>query len=310
MYCPLKEAYRIPDFDSAAKKRKGCGAQGNTPAEANDAYFPEAGRGEAARYNASFTEGFENNNKLPESREKIAYRAQAPDYDYYCRSYGVCPETKVEGFQNAAPLQAQNPRAKNQQCSPPTPQRYEVPISPESRAAYDQALKTSLEQGSRGMTAPYVPEKREVDMEKVSGYYDEDLEQYLQTTTWKSAPTTTPITRPEKKPFNPQADDYTDTPFTRAQQYFEKVGASASSSTSSPAPVTYSMMEKTLKAPAPKYGSGSSSWQNTLDLLIFIMAGVLIIVICEQLFKVAMMVGMRRTIDILEPFLDAKRIVG
>jgi hypothetical protein len=275
MYCSLKEAYRTPDFDTAGKKRKSCATQGQSPADANDSFFPENGQGEPARYTPSYVEGFEN--KLPESRDKIAYRAQANDYDYYCKAYGVCPTTKVEGFENL------QPRAKSQQCSPPTPQRYEVPISPEAKAAYDNAIKTSLSQGGEPFqTAPYIPERRQVDMEKVSGYYDEDLEQYLQMKN-------TPITAPPK---TQQPDD---TPFRRAQQYFEKV------------PLTHGMIE-TPKAPAPKYG-GINSWQNVWDLLIFILAGVLIIVLCEQLFKVAMMVGMRRTIDILEPFLDAKKIV-
>jgi hypothetical protein len=207
----------------------------------------------------------------------------------------------VEGFQNAA-LQSQDPRGKPQQCSPPTPQRYEVPITPESRAAYEKAMKTSLEQGSRGMTGPYVPERRDVNMDRVSGYYDEDLEQYLQTSQWKSAGPTTPIAAPEKKQWNVTPNDYTDTPFTRSQQYFEKVPRSSPEAKASP--LTYGMTETMTSKSAS--GSGGSAWQTTMDLLIFILAGVLIIVLCEQLFKVAMMVGMRRTLDILEPFLQPR----
>ncbi len=320
MYCSLKEAFRIPDFDSAGKVKKSCAAQRNAPADANDPYFPEAGNGETARFRPSYAEGFTNAPQLPASREKIAYRAKVPDYDYYCSAYGLCPDTKVEGFQvqnksagspNAAPVPppSQNPRA----CSPPTPQRYEVPISSESRAAYDQAIKASLEQGSRGMTAPYVPERRTVDMDKVSGYYDEDLEQYLQTTSeWKSYGPVSPITPPERKQNDVKADDYSDTPFSRAQQYFEKVPSRTPASEKPTQPLTYGMTEtpRTTYVTKPVSEPKGSAWQNMWDLLVFILAGVLIIVLCEQLFKVAMMVGMRRTIDLLEPILEGKRFMA
>lgn len=298
MYCSLKEAYRVPDFDSNGRKKKSCDAQGQLPSDSNDAYFPESGKGEFARYNSSYVERFENPAKLPESRDKIAYSAQAPDYDYYCKSYNICPSTKVEGFQNST---------ATQQCSSPAPQRYELPVSQQAQLANSAALKASLDSGQKPtMSAPYVVPRREVDMSKVAGYYDEDLEQYLQTSIMKSTPAQTPLANPRPHPeWLAQPNDYTDTPLSRAHQYFEKVPATVHTErvNQKQEPLKQAFVEAPIK-----YKSSSSttlnSWQNFWDMGIFIIAGLLIIVLCEQLFKVATMVGMRKTFEMLEPYLQ------
>ena len=58
------------------------------------------------------------------------------------------------------------------------------------------------------------------------------------------------------------------------------------------------------KHPEEKYIKYESSpMQNILDAILFILAGVLIIFLCDQLFKLGMSVGMRDTVDILAPYL-------
>jgi len=46
------------------------------------------------------------------------------------------------------------------------------------------------------------------------------------------------------------------------------------------------------------------------DLALFILAGVLIIFLIDQLFKMGVMLGMRHTMEILEPFMkELKEII-
>jgi hypothetical protein len=40
------------------------------------------------------------------------------------------------------------------------------------------------------------------------------------------------------------------------------------------------------------------------DLLLFAFAGILVIFLCEQMFKLAIMIGMKKTVVMLEPFLN------
>lgn len=314
-YCSIEEAYRIPAFDSAAKRKKGCNAQGNAPARPNDPYYPENGRGEAARFqqqrHPETVEHFANIPPPPESQDRVSYRAKVSDYDYYCKAYGLCPTPKVEGFENApGPLKPQDPRS----CGN-APQRYEVPVSPEAKAAFDKTMTAYVNQKREVDATPaYVAPRREVDMSKVSGYYDDDLEQYLQTNAMKAS---------------------ADTPFERSQQYFEKVPAAVHMTSASVKPLTENDVNGTQDAkPLPRPSLTPSKtghiyadvaipntpsqqtigvlggsprvnpWQNMWDMLVFVLAGILVIILCEQLFKVAMMVGMRKTVSILEPFME------
>jgi hypothetical protein len=255
MLCTLQEAYNVPSFDVSGKKKRSCAApDSRSQVDAYDPFVPELGRGEKAsieRFQAT------RDKSLSQEETPIAYRSKTNDYDYYKQQYGI-DMPKVEGFQGG------------DRCPPPSPQAYNVPITDESKRAYQKAIATSLEDG--GSTQKHIPEPpapRVVDMSKVSGYYDEDLEKYLQTKEMRAAPVPS-------------------IPLLTTTSRIVK--------TEETSPVTVD----------PKVSStiiSDESWQSFWDLFLFIFAGILVMFLCDQLFKLALMIGMKRTVEILEPYL-------
>jgi hypothetical protein len=288
MYCSLQEAYNVPTFDAAGKKRKSCMVQAKASADAYDPYFPEAGKGETAAWKKT-VENFQGTGLRQGAQENtVTYKGQSMDYDYYRKAYGISTPSMAEHFEGQ---QAPKPKKPQPQCNSVHPQRYEIPLSDESKAMYDSAMKTALTQETNATLAP-LNEPRKVNMDGVDGYYDEDLEQYLQTKDMKAAPITipTPIVKQELKaePYDPDQS-----PFAKAMQYFQRE--------ENKTPLSREEVPKPVPTPILQ-----NPWSNIWDILMFVFAGILIMFLCEQLFKMAMMIGMKRTVDMLEPYLLQK----
>lgn len=337
--CSLQEAYRVDTFPSARTRkaaRRCAPPQAPAAADAYDPYAAESGRGELAsalpRYGREdfVSEAPPSATRLG-PREKVTYKGLANDYAYY-KQYGV-DLPSMEAFASepapiAAPTPAPTPGAPGAArrdgpppaprgvCAAPAPQRYEFPVTPEARAAYDRAIAANLSQES-GATAAPRPLARVADMSQVTGYYDPDLENYLSTSELAAAPPA--LARPpsaaaprpagatDATPYDPRAS-----PFGAALQRFgagrpEAVPAAVAraehAADDAPrgaraAPPTPSRTTTTgLKIPA-------DSWQGVWEIVLFVVAGVLVLFLCEQLFKMAVMIGMRQTMDLLEPFLE------
>lgn len=279
-----------------------------TSADPFDPYAPEAGRGELARFAAGqaprgrvpapgggrMIEGFADG-AAPVSgvrmgdRDRVTYKGMAADYNYY-KEYGV-DLPKVEGFAGPIPRSQQQ-----QQCRSPPPQIYEIPLTPEAKAAYDRAMQAALDAGDdTGATAPMKPMRREVDMSSVQGYYDPDLENYLATADLKAgtggaAVLTSPavaragVGAAAAVPYDPK-----ESPFSEALTKFKG-----------------QMRPPLADAEVPRRRRGADdTWQSVWEIMLFVIAGILVIFLCEQLFKLAVVVGMQRTINILEPYLAA-----
>lgn len=309
------------------KSSKRCAApQAPASADPYDPYAPEAGRGELAaapvpppaRAAAPQRYGREDfASPAPPSavrigdREKVTYRGMANDYKYY-KEYGV-DLPSLEAFAPAevgAPGAASGvPPPPRGVCGAPAPQRYEFPVTAESRAAYDRAIAANLAQET-GATAAPRPIARQADMSQVSGYYDPDLENYLSTSELAAAPPT--LTRPrvanvapsgptDATPYDPSAS-----PFGAALQRFSAGRPEAVPAGVAPATHAAAAPEAAPRATTTATGLKipADSWQGVWEILLFVIAGVLVLFLCEQLFKVAVMIGMRQTMDLLEPFLD------
>lgn len=297
--CSLQEAYQIPSFSTAVKKK--CATQPRpSAADPYDPFSPELGRGERAA--ASLREGFTGGD--------VPYKSQATDNDFYCRTYGVCttPQNKpvpkpnpdvpttgrIEGFTTEGTCKLGSDMGSL---------RYEYPMSPEAKEAYDRALKLSLSMDSRATaTAPIEAQMRTSDLSHVQGYEDEDLDKYLRTKDMKAAPmatiptTTTIPPGQDAQPYDPK-----DSPFAKAIQHFSKDENK-----------TPKVIKENMAADAPSTSSSPSVATSRVflnrdamwDMLIFVLVGLLVIFLCDQLFRLGVMMGMRKTVELLEPFLE------
>jgi hypothetical protein len=183
-----------------------------------------------------------------------------------------------------APKGRTAPKANNGQCVPLQAPMYEIPISPESKKAYDSAMKVAMnEPGS----PPIQPSPmRKVDMSGVQGLYDDDLDQYLHINAMKSASipaSSAPLT--QKGPAPAGFNSATNTPFSEAMATFSPSPAGGR-------PVLHYEAQPT-----------TDKWQYITDLLLFIAAGVLVIFLCDLLFKIALSIGMKDTFQMMEPYL-------
>jgi hypothetical protein len=161
-------------------------------------------------------------------------------------------------------------------CAPLQAPAYELPVNDAQRAQAAQALNVAIDQ-SQGATQRLTYPMRRVDMSKVAGYYDEELENFLSTQSAKTQqenPVTTPTT----------ANLTATIPITTAL-------ASSSSDTSGTTSFKY------IQSP-----------QYIMDLLLFIAAGILVILLCDQIFKLGMSFGMRDTVKVLMPYLQELKI--
>lgn len=341
MLCTIQEAYNIPSFDGVSKKKRSCHVQAKASADAYDPYNPaENGRGQRPAASA-LVESFQVGPGKSMSQEEtpVTYRGKANDYEYYRKNYNVQLPV-IEGFQ---------------QCTgnSESAQMYKVPISDEAKDMYDNAMNTTLDE-----TVPkYVPtpmEPRKVDMSNVSGYYDEELEQYLQTKDMKAAPfshrSSMPSIQPATmepmanvneyksyKPFDqepppdapktriyspddaqfPKAPSRTncykshkpydsDTLIQKLSQEETKIIAHKKVNDNTRAKPNDEVEGEEVVVAKPKQRTiiSQESWQSFWDMFLFIFAGILVMFLCEQLFKLAIMIGMKRTVEILEPFLS------
>ena len=235
------------------------------------------------------------------SLNDIPYNAQVNDYKYYCDTYGICSKPAIEGYANPDGMQQPVPSSKRYpqvqpnnimfsrngppnpetpgeintpyygpnpmgKCSPLQAPTYELPLSEQNRAQFNQAMEASLnqEQGAT-LSTPYP--MRKVNMSRVAGYYDEELEQFLTTQSMRSEKLPEPLketTIVESKPV-----------------------------VSSSAPATNATSFNYVQSP-----------QYIMDLLLFIATGILVILLCDQIFKLGMSFGMRDTVQILMPYLE------
>jgi len=334
MYCTIQEAYNVPSFEPPSRKKK-CSpdVQVKASGEAYEAYRRDGGNGtgDFTMYKYAVPkppqdgpiqgtkaiqrripyETFVNSPSIGSvdrgNVSQVPYKEKENDRRQYCDSYGVCSSDQMEQFMNGAPIEQNEPdRSKSGKSSytadgkcQSSPNFYEVPLSEETKKQFKKAMNTSLNQKTSSTAIPE-SKMRYDDLENITGYYDDDLEQYLKNSEATNIPKRFPM-NPDAKP----SDDLYDVDSSPLQRTLKRFS------------------EHSIQKPlAPEKLSGSDKYNRSLsvsvmntesygwDLALFILAGVLIIFLIDQLFKMGVMLGMRHTMEILEPFMkELKEII-
>jgi hypothetical protein len=194
------------------------------------------------------------------------------------------------------PYYGSNPMGKSGSLQAPP---YILPVSENSITQYQQAFDVAVNQ-DQGATASTPYPIRRVDMTKVGGYYDEELENYLTTQSLKNEQLPeplkqTPVDLSPLTPLNTSNTTGTILPYSTLP---------SASNAITPAPISNITTKQNgninyLESP-----------QYILDLLLFIAGGILIILLCDQIFKLGMSYGMRDTVKVLMPYLKEIKITG
>lgn len=299
-YCSLQEAYNTPSF-SYSRKKKPCNLSPPPPTDMYEANRSEfSGKEFASFQGRGGREGFANG---PGQAFESTYKAMQRDSKYYCNEYGVCAPGAagaagaIERFQSDVEEPVSRPkqsakRTAGARSAPPScplqPPAYNFPMSDDSKAQFDAAMQTALDNDNERDPMAPLRTSRKVDMEGVDGYYDEELESYLKTKEMKAAPMPEFLTKASAN----EPKGFDKTPFAEAMSSFYK-------------------NKRPLLHPEPRpfaqeYES-INFMQNLWDIALFTLAGILLILLMEQLYKLAIYQGMRQTIATLEPFLSQFR---
>jgi hypothetical protein len=261
------------------------------------------------------------------------YASQANDYKHYCNYYNICSDTMpysdssiVEKFSptqsNAKQPQPQSQAQAQAQCKPVQAPIYEIPVSDAAKKQYNAALSVAMQENNPSSTLPYTrppPQMRAVDMSKVRGLYDDEIEAYMHVESGNgngNASSQVPrVPMPQSQPIS----SYPQQPNTPSQ--FPKQNSVAAFDSADATPFSKALADFSAEKGRPmlhpefgtklKYNKNAASnssntknsWQFVSDLILFISAGVLIILLCEMLFKIAITIGTRDTLNILEPYL-------
>ena len=343
MYCTLLEAYNVPSFDPPSRKKKCApDAQARTSAVPYEPYRRDGGNGlgDFTMYKYATPKGiaeqepiqgtkplqrripyesFENyGGQQTDSMVRTTYAGMEGDRKQMCKMYGICSADQMETFISGSPVnepstpidtkQADkseraglNTKAgagspslvgtNNSKCDS-APDFYEVPLSEETKRQFNQAMNTALNQGTASTAMPE-PKLRYDEMKNVTGYYDEDLEQYLKNSDANKIPKRFPM-NPDAKPqdvlYNPNTS-----PLQKTIKRFSEHSIQAPLKPENLTGYMNPLYDYELKMK----GTAAFGW----DLAMFILAGILIIVLIDQLFKMGVMLGMRHTMELLSPYM-------
>lgn len=310
--CSLMEAYNVPSFDPP-RRRKGCvvdPSEIKTSSEPFDPYADARGQGgvrsEMAAVPRSRASAKSSGNEM-ESFENAGptmpkyYSGYTQDKKYYCDTYNICPKT-TEGFENQ-PLKKTNGTGTSttspQSCQGPLiAPNYEYPMTPEARRQYDKAIDLAVNQPQGATPYEIPPPLARAQDGDVSGYSDEDLDKFLKTNEMKSFPFELPKVPKDDRPVSGR-DAYA-TPFAETMKNF-----TAADGTPQLRPVS---ADADTEANANKERSSGATkkdpWDKVWDMALFVVAGLLVILLLDQLFKLAMLYGMKRAFLAIEPLLE------
>jgi len=165
---------------------------------------------------------------------------------------------------------------------------YTIPVSEAAKKQYESAMKLALDDNSVRQTVQHTSPMQKVNMANVSGYYDDEIDSYMSVEQYTKP--SNPLTHPTPIHSPPATPPTSTNPDVNAGPA-EFKGADST-------PFAESMAKFSKEKESAK-----SNWQYFIDLMLFISAGVLIILLCEIIFKVAATMGMRDTIQMMEPYL-------
>ena len=279
-YCTLQEAYNVPSF---SRKKKGC-----LPVEPNASADPYNPFTEQQGKELTSIEKFQDK---PQARqdamgegERVTYKGMTTDYDYYCKNFGICA---LEGFNSSqalpvtpSPVATVRAPAKDK-CAPLDPPNYEYPISDADKAKFQAALKIALEQMETSVppqTSAGIGLQRPIQNNHIQGFVDEELESYMTVNEMNAAPKIMPLTVPKPS-------------LAEVPGYDKQAGQTTP-------------FEAEIKKQTPhSYTKTHKVW---MDLLLFVASGLLLIFLLEQLYKIALMTGVRRTISAMDNIIRSR----
>jgi hypothetical protein len=276
----------------------------------------------------SSTPNTSTNQASGESRGPVLpkyYSGYSQDRKYYCDSYNICPDASGAGIEGFQGMETKNgsgnvasggePTPKSATCTGPLiAPNYEYPMTDEARRQYDRALQLSLNGGMNANPSGDTPLEDPATFIRaggssadVMGYTDADLESFLRTEDLTSAPFKIPVVPKDDRPVGGR--DPNESPFAETMKNFTGPDGT-------PQLRPGSVDKAATEGAGTAAGSGGMSgalgssasvrdpWSRVWEMALFVVAGLLLVLLLDQLFKLAMLYGMKRAFLAIEPLLE------
>jgi hypothetical protein len=223
--------------------------------------------------------------------DKITYKGQVGDYTFACQNYGIC--APVEPFANEDKEFTLPPPQSRCGVSVPS---YQQPLTATEKARIQKSIEVQNQEYA-GKTRILPNQLPPFSRKPIEGYVDEELEDYLSIHDLKATPATKPVTMTPVTDVPEEPEDGQPTPYEKS------VEAVKSLSTVKEPPKKETVLRSYY---SPLFGTAEESKPRTnmFDILIYIATGILLILLLEQLYRLAVLIGMQQTVRMLEPYLQ------
>ena len=288
----------------------------------------------------SFSTKKKRDKQLPKSEHKLYNENQidnfmndySPQDDCYYKKYGLnsesCPNNNInKEFKNEFCDKFTNYNSnKNNKASCTSLQApsYTIPISEDSKKKYNEALNTSLNETNANQIS-YDDFNKQSNIKSVEPYYDDDLEKYLNINNFQNAINYPPISNNQSSLQQEQQYSQSSSQQSQHSQLSQPKSEASSSSLSNTGQTKinydniihtnnktdnntseYTNINNTSLI-LPKINNKTNKdlfYKNIINIGLFIFIGIVIILLCDQITEVAINIGMKRTMTMLEPYLE------
>lgn len=266
-----------------------------------------------------------------------------PQDDCYYKKYGLnmesCPKNNTNNFKKEFCDKFTDYNNDNK-CSSIQAPVYSVPISDDAKKKYDNAMNISLNSTSANNIS-YDEFNKQSDIKSVQPYYNDDLEKYLNINNFQNAVNYPSASQIQSSSSSSPTSLTSSTSSTSSSSPSLPTSSTSSSSPSSPSSSSSSTLPVPLSpssTPAisidniiqsnnntnnntsqytninntdliiqPKSDIKNKKdifYKNLINIGLFIFIGIVIIMLCDQITEIAINIGMKRTMNILEPYLQ------
>jgi hypothetical protein len=276
-------------------------------------------------------------NPSPQGAQQHIVRKSEANPSYVETSKLSMNSTEVHGYKS------HQMNTQGNSCSPLQPTNYDYPLSGECKKEFDKAMKTYTSDATVN-NVPY----QGSETKSIQPYYDEDLEQYFDINNmtdaihYKSSNTSfmpnanasgyandnTGEYRNMQTKSSKVSDDLLRTEEYNLSEDDKKQALQALSVLQSiEAKINQQKAQKPIDTDAkpqeekkpeekkpeekkPEEKKPNTFYNNLINIGLFIFIGVVFILLCDQITELAIQIGMKRAINILEPYLQKPGSVG
>jgi len=244
-----------------------------------------------------------------------------PQDDCYYKKFGLniesCPKNNTSEYKKEF-CDKFTDYTDDNKCSSIQAPIYSVPISDDAKKKYDNAMNISLN-STTANNISYDEFNKQSDIKSVQPYYNDDLEKYLNINNFQNAinypsasqtqPSSQSVSQPSSKSVSqPSSQNLPPTsPDISIKSNLSNDNIIQTNNNTNNNTSQYTNINNTDLIIPPKTDIKNKKdifYKNLINIGLFIFIGIVIIMLCDQITEIAINIGMKKTMIMLEPYLQ------